>query len=227
MKIKFLILATIIYLLYITISFFSLPEELKYEERKPYRIYQDEIYYGILNFDSLYVKSLNVVIYKSSDQAKEIYTFSFDDVVLIKENQNISIQLDDLVIGTCNMYFECVDLDLSDSYSVEDLSDFSKVTKLYIPNFPGIVNDINIRMFYTIFTLTYILMCILFYYGIFGHDKIDDFLRFTSKHFDRVHWLSAEQNARWAVFSAHVFSLIFASMIFIYYFLLFIAIILM
>ena len=227
MKTRFLLLATIIYLLYIIISFFSLPEELKYEQRKPYRIYQDEIYYGILNFDYLYAKNLDEVIYKQNDQTIDIYTFSFDDVVVIKENQNISIELDDLEIGTCNMYFECVDLDLSDSYSVEDLTDFSEVTKLYIPYFPGIVNDINIRMFYTIFTLIYILMCIFFYYGIFGHHKIDDFLRFTSKYFDRVHWISAEQNARWRVFSAHVFSLIFASMIFIYIILLFIAIILM
>lgn len=227
MKTRFLLLAIIIYLLYITISFFSLPEELLYEERRPYRIYQDERYYGTLDFDYLYVKGFNILIYKSNDHTIDRYTFSFDDVVVIKENQNISVELDDLEIGTCNMYFECVDLDLSDSYSVEDLTDFSEVTKLYTPYFPGIVNDINIRMFYTIFTLIYILMCILFYYGIFGHDKIDDFLRFTSKHFDRVHWISAEKNARWTVFSTHVFSLIFASMIFIYIILLFIAIILM
>ncbi|MBU1142793.1 MAG: hypothetical protein KKH92_04025, partial [Firmicutes bacterium] len=62
----------------------------------------------------------------------------------------------------------------------------------------------------------YSLMLMFFRYGINGNDKLDDFLRFTSKYVDRVYWLNDENNAKWRVTAFHGISLMIASAILIY-----------
>ncbi len=223
MKYLWIGVSIILYLLMIIMSYLYLPTELKHDQRLSYLIYQDELYYDRLGF--IWVSESDQLITRGELNGQYLFTFSFSDIVVIVENQEKSILLDDTLIGLCNVYNECVDLNVADSYGVDDLTDYAYATKIHMPTYPGIVNEINIRMFLLLMTLVYMLMSVLFYYGVFGHDRIEDFLRFTTKGFDRTTWLNDEHNEKWRVLAVRITSLGIASFLFIYLILVFVAII--
>ena len=216
MKKKYSIITALIGFLMLTVLFFSLPKELKVEQRKPYRLYQEEKYFGDYRLNMFFIKNEDEFIWYEGSMEREVFIFSFDDIKVISENNSISIQSENNEIGTCNLIFECSDSDLADEYSVDDLTDFAQISILYETEFPGIFNNINFGMFIIIQSLLYSLMLMFFRYGINGNDKLDDFLRFTSKYVDRVYWLNDENNAKWRVTAFHGISLILACTILIY-----------
>lgn len=195
------------YVLMIGFTYRTLPMKLRSVDRDPYIVYQDEKYYGKIN-DGLWYNLEDGFIIESETGTGTKYSLFRTEMSIIDHMDSITIFEGDLEIGACDYTRECVDYDLSDEYSIDDLKEFVSILTVIEPNDPMIFKNANLQSFLLLETFAYIMMVLLLSFGLMKHEKAKVFLSSLHDYFHKNRIIKEEEPSKRRIIILHRGSLI-------------------